>query len=130
MAEAPHNNDHFNNHNIGSEIINHEQFEDMRELLEEDFADLVQTYITDSQQRIVILRTAQADNDNANGFEVAHALKGASANLGATQLVTLSGQLQEFCRERTLSQQSALIENISIALQTVEQEIKQRLAQS
>lgn len=58
------------------EIINHEQFEDMRDLLEEDFADLIQVYITDSQQRVSALRVAQQENDNANGFEVAHALKG------------------------------------------------------
>ena len=56
------------------EIINDEQFEEMRDLLEEDFADLVQSYITDSQNRLLQLRTAQANNDNANGFEVAHAL--------------------------------------------------------
>ncbi len=109
------------------EIINHEQFEDMRDLLEEDFADLIQVYITDSQQRVNALRVAQQENDNANGFEVAHALKGASANLGTTQLTNLSSQLQERCRERLISEQAALIENIAIALQRAEQEINLRL---
>ncbi|WP_201560205.1 Hpt domain-containing protein [Psychrobacter sp. NC44] len=109
------------------EIINHEQFEDMRDLLEEDFADLIQVYITDSQQRVSALRVAQQENDNANGFEVAHALKGASANLGTTQLMNLSSQLQERCRERLISEQAALIENIAVALQRAEQEINLRL---
>ena len=109
------------------EIINHEQFEDMRDLLEEDFADLIQVYITDSQQRVSALRVAQHENDNANGFEVAHALKGASANLGTTQLMNLSSQLQERCRERLISEQAALIENIAVALQRAEQEINLRL---
>lgn len=107
------------------EIINHEQFEDMRDLLEEDFADLIQVYITDSQQRVSALRVAQ--QENANGFEVAHALKGASANLGTTQLMNLSSQLQERCRERLISEQAALIENIAAALQRAEQEINLRL---
>lgn len=131
MADTHHSHDSMNNTNSDSstdnEIINHEQFEDMRDLLEEDFADLVQTYIIDSQQRIKLLHTAQAANDNNSGFETAHALKGASANLGATQLVALSGKLQEACREHTISRQTALIENISSALQLVEQEINQRL---
>lgn len=126
-----HSNDDMNHKNIDSstdnEVINDEQFEDMRELLEEDFADLIQTYIIDSEQRIELLRTAQVANDNANGFEAAHALKGASANLGATQLVTLSGQLQEACRANTISEQATLIAEISLALQRVEQEINQRL---
>lgn len=123
------NNDNTTDASIGSEIINHEQFEEMRDLLEEDFAELVQTYITDSQQRIVTLRSALAADDNANGFEAAHALKGASANLGATQLVTLSGQLQEACRERNISQKADIIEQTATALARVEQEISQRLGQ-
>ena len=124
---------HFNhNQNRDShpvhEVINHEQFEEMRDLLEEDFADLVQTYITDSQKRIDGLRVAQVAGDNANGFEAAHALKGASANLGATQLIALSGQLQEACRAHQISHSATLIEHLSEALQHVEQQIYQRLA--
>lgn len=125
--------ENFNNNmnaNPDEEVINHEQFEDMRDLLEEDFAELIQVYITDSYQRITKLRTAQQENDNANGFEVAHALKGASANLGTTQLMILSSQLQERCRERRISEQAALIEDIAVALQRAEQEINQRLGQS
>lgn len=125
--------ENFNNNmnaNPDEEVINHEQFEDMRDLLEEDFAELIQVYITDSYQRITKLRTAQQENDNANGFEVAHALKGASANLGTTQLMSLSSQLQERCRERRISEQAALIEDIAVALQRAEQEINQRLGQS
>lgn len=116
------------NNSLDNDIIDHEQFEDMRDLFEEDFAELIQTYITDSQQRIVTLRATQAANDNANGFEAAHALKGASANIGATQLVALSDQLQEYCRERKINQQAALIENISLALQHAEQEINKRMS--
>ena len=121
-----------NNHmflQADEEIINHEQFEDMRDLLEEDFADLIQVYLTDSQQRVTLLRVAQQENDNANGFEIAHALKGASANLGTTQLVNLSSQLQELCRERFISEQAELIEEIAVALHRAEQEINQRLGQ-
>ena len=109
------------------EIINNEQFNDMLDLLEEDFVDLIQVYFTDSQQRITDLRDAQQKDDNANGYEIAHALKGASANLGATQLMHLSGQLQEACREHLISEQAQLIEAVAAALQRVEQEIKLRL---
>ena len=109
------------------EIVNDEQFEDMRDLLEEDFADLIRVYFVDSERRIAALMVAQQENDNPNGFEAAHALKGASANLGATQLVRLSSQLQEHCRERRISEQAGLIEEIAIALQCAEQEINQRL---
>ena len=113
-----------------NEIINDEQFNDMRDLLEEDFVDLIQVYFTDSRQRITDLRSAQQKDDNANGYEIAHALKGTSANLGATQLMHLSGQLQEACRERLIGDNAELIEAVAVALQRVEQEIKKRLGLS
>ena len=124
MTDNPNNN---MNTQTDDEIINDEQFDDMRDLLEEDFVDLIQVYFTDSQQRITDLRDAQQKDDNANGYEIAHALKGASANLGATQLMHLSGQLQEACREHLISEQAQLIEAVAAALQRVEQEIKLRL---
>ena len=126
MAETPNNNMTAKNND---EIVNTEQFEDMRDLLEEDFADLVQVYFTDAQQRIIKLRQAQQEADNANGYELAHALKGASANLGTTQLMNLSSQLQELCREKRISESVQLIEDIVIALNNAEQDINQRLGQ-
>ena len=126
MAEIPNNNMTAKNND---EIVNTEQFEDMRDLLEEDFADLVQVYFTDAQQRIIKLRQAQQEADNANGYELAHALKGASANLGTTQLMNLSSQLQELCREQRISEHAQLIEDIVIALNNAEQDINQRLGQ-
>lgn len=126
MAEIPNNNMTAKNND---EIVNTEQFEDMRDLLEEDFADLVQVYFTDAQQRIIKLRQAQQEEDNANGYELAHALKGASANLGTTQLMNLSSQLQELCREQRINESVQLIETIAIALDSAEQDINQRLGQ-
>ena len=126
MAEIPNNNMTAKNND---EIVNTEQFEDMRDLLEEDFADLVQVYFTDAQQRTIKLRQAQQEADNANGYELAHALKGASANLGTTQLMNLSSQLQELCREQRISEHAQLIEDIAIALDNAEQDINQRLGQ-
>ena len=109
------------------QMIDEEQFADMRELLEDDFASLLQTYFIDSLQRIELMRAAQAINDNANGFEAAHALKGASATLGAKQLELLCGELQEACRTHEIGEQADLIEQISVALRDTEQEINHRL---
>ena len=112
---------------LNSQMIDEIQFADMRELLEDDFTDLLQTYFADSLQRIELMRTAQSDNNNADGFEAAHILKGASATLGAIQLEHLCGQLQQHCREQQIGKQTALIEKIAAALQNVQQEINHRL---
>ena len=73
------------------------------------------------------MRTAQRCNDNINGFEAAHILKGASATLGAIQLEHLCGQLQQHCREQQIGKQTLLIEAIAAALQNIKQEINHRL---
>ncbi|MGM8885338.1 Hpt domain-containing protein [Psychrobacter sp. 1U2] len=130
MTDAEYKNintigDNFNNSH--QTIIDDAQFEEMRDLLEEDFVDLVQTFIDDSKQRIILMQAAQANNDNANGFEFAHALKGASATLGATQLTELSEHLEVACRQQQISSQTDLIMRLSAALLDVEQEINQRL---
>ena len=108
-------------------VINDEQFEDMRDLLEDDFADLVKTFLTDCHQRLSVLNQAQQDNDNALGFETAHAMKGASANLGAELLMRLSSDFQEACRNQTISDLSALITKLSEALIQTETAVNQRL---
>lgn len=114
-------------HSIDNEILNHAQFEEMRDLLEEDFIDLVQTYLADSKQRITALRSAYDKDDNANGFEIAHALTGASANIGTTQLVILGQQLQQACRDNKLARHSVCIEQIDAALQRAQTVIYTRL---
>jgi HPt (histidine-containing phosphotransfer) domain-containing protein len=100
----------------------------MRDLLEEDFADLMQTYITDSQARVASLRDALGHADNATGFDVAHTLKGASANVGAPRLTECCAQMQEACRDQTIAQQGGLIELIAQELELVAEEIRARLA--
>lgn len=121
-------NAHSSRDSINNEIINAEQFEDMRDLLEEDFLELIQVYLTDSRQRIALLYSALTNNDNAAGFEAAHALKGGSANLGAIQLINLTDQLQAACSAQRINQSKSLIEALPLALKEVENEINQRLS--
>lgn len=109
------------------DIINDEQFEDMRDLLDEDFDDLVRTFIVDSKKRLTILQDAFANNDNAAGFEAAHAMKGASANLGAELLMRLSAQLQEACRNQDIGNQESALQHLEQALNATEAAILTRL---
>lgn len=119
--------DYKNSEHLTAVIFDEQQFDEVRDLFEEDFAGLLKTYIDDSKQRVATMQDAQLTNDNAGCFEAAHALKGASATIGAVQLVALSGQLEEACRDQKVSYQGALIEHIVIALQNVEHDITQRL---
>lgn len=104
--------------------INTAQFEELKDLLEEDFIDLIQTYMNDSETRIDELNKAFSNQDDRLGFEAAHSLKGASSNLGATQLSELCYQLQEVCRDNQISQNRALIDSVIAECHAVNDQIK------
>lgn len=110
------------------EILNESQFQELKDLLEDDFVELIETFIVDSQKRITIIKQAFADADNTLGYETAHSLKGASANLGATQLTDLCYKLQHVCQQRKIKENNALIENVEVALNRVIDNIQARIA--
>lgn len=95
-----------------SSLINTAQFQELKDLLEEDFVDLINTYIKDSEIRLTEMQTAYDTNDNRKGFEAAHSLKGASSNLGATGLTELCYELQEVCRNNAVTEHLDLINKI------------------
>lgn len=105
--------------------INTDQFQELRDLLEEDFIDLIQTYMNDSELRLEEIRTAFDSQNNRLGFEAAHSLKGASSNLGATALSELCYQLQEVCRDNKIEQNHALVESVIAECHAVNDQIKQ-----
>lgn len=109
------------------EIINIEKFNELKKLLEDDFVDLVKGFIQDSQNRLQEIQKAFDNNDNAYGFDLAHSLKGASMNLGATYLAELCYELQEMCRGKKIHFQQELIHEIKQQLLLVNQKVSQLL---
>lgn len=105
--------------------INIAQFQELKDLLEEDFTDLIQTYMNDSETRLSEIAKALQSKDYRLGFEAAHSLKGASSNLGATHLSELCYQLQEVCRDNQLEHNQALVEEVSAEARAVNERIKQ-----
>lgn len=110
-----------------SQHINQDQFDELKDLLEDDFVDLITNYIADSEKRIAEMQTAFDNNDNRLGFESAHGLKGASSNLGATALTEMCYQLQEICRGGQIHKHQQLIDEIKAECHAVNDEIKAQL---
>ena len=105
------------------------QFNELRELLEEDFVDLIHMYMKDSELRIQEMQSALTEQNNRLGYEAAHTLKGSSSNLGATHLTELCYQLQEACRDNQIQHQQVLIEAITTENQAVNAEIMTLISQ-
>lgn len=110
-----------------SSHINQDQFDELKDLLEDDFVDLITNYMYDSEKRVAEMQQAFDNNDNRLGFESAHSLKGASSNLGANTLNEMCYQLQEICRGGQIHKHQQLITEIKAECQAVNDEIKRQI---
>ena len=71
----------------------------LRDVMEGGFADLLDTFISDSDKCVVVLNSAQ--QATALGA-VAHSFKGSSSNMGAIRLAQLCGILEDRAKKSPL----------------------------
>ena len=90
---------------MGELYLDEALLEELRNILDEEFPALINTYIQDSGVRLDDLRQAFARGDADAVRKSAHSLKGASANLGLVHLSELCLVLEEAAREGALAGQ-------------------------
>ena len=71
----------------------------LRDVMEGGFADLLDTFIADSDERLQQLHLARGPTEL---MAVAHSFKGSSSNMGAIRLAHLCGQLEERAQKKQL----------------------------
>ncbi len=67
----------------------------LKEVMEDDFALLIETFLTDSRSRIATLQSLMHSTDGDAIRRAAHSFKGSCSNLGAVQLASLCGSLEQ-----------------------------------
>lgn len=75
---------------------------ELRDILEDEFAALIATYVQDSGVRLDELRAALAKGDADAVRKSAHSLKGASANVGLVYLAEQCRFMEEAARAGSL----------------------------
>ena len=78
--------------------IDAEQLAELKEVLEDEFSVLIETYVTDAQFRLQLIQNGINNQDYEAVRLAAHSLKGASANLGAVILAQLCEKLEHDCK--------------------------------
>lgn len=97
---------------------------ELKELMEEDFSALVQTYLSDSELRLEQIRKAVDLQAAADIRHSAHSLKGASSNLGAPALAALCQALEEAGHSNNLAATPALFQQIEQELSAVQSALR------
>ncbi|GAB1266442.1 hypothetical protein NBRC116493_19540 [Aurantivibrio infirmus] len=92
----------------------------LQEILEDGFAGLLQTFISDTAERLVQLQSALESQDCDSVRRGAHSIKGSASNLGAHKLAGFASELEAKGRDEDLSGTENLLDNIRSEYQEVE----------
>ena len=87
-----------------------EMFQEMQELMEEDFPLLLQTYLDDTPVLLEQINSANSAGEPASLAAAAHQLKSTSASLGFTLLEELAGELEAIGNGAADAEAAALYE--------------------
>ena len=82
--------------------VNHDTLAGLREVMEDEFCHLIETYIADSQARISSLQRALVEADCDAVRRAAHSFKGSCSNIGAAGLVHLCQTIEQAAAEGVL----------------------------
>lgn len=91
--------------------LDKDQLAELKEVLEDEFDVLINTYLTDAQLRLQLIEQGIAAQNYEQVRLAAHSLKGASANIGALQLAQLCEHLEHDCKAEDYSRLSILFSN-------------------
>lgn len=83
--------------------LDEEALAELRDVMEDEFDILIQTYISDSRERIQALHQALSDNDPDAFTKTAHSFKGSSINIGAARLGELCLVIEKAGRDGALA---------------------------
>lgn len=96
--------------------IDRDVLEALKELVDEDdpefVVDLLQEYLVNAQQNIQVIREAAKSKDTVTLAKTAHSLKGASGNIGATKMASLSRRLEELGKSDDAEQAIRVIDEL------------------
>jgi histidine phosphotransfer protein HptB len=84
----------------------------LQDVMEAEYPVLLDTFLTDSEERLRLLHEAERAADPQALRLAAHSFKGSCSNMGAPLLAGLCRQLEEAGRREQLSQAADLIEQI------------------
>lgn len=71
----------------------------LEEIMEDEFSELIQVFIDDSDPRIAAMQSALSEQNALLLKEIAHSFKGASSNLSALPLAEICFKIEEKSRD-------------------------------
>lgn len=101
------------------QIVDETALAELRSIMGDDFQLLIDTFINDSEQRIVVLQQAVNENNAELMRTAAHSFKGSSLNISAVKLISFCKDLEDRGRESRLDGAQDVLDNVKLAYDEV-----------
>ena len=86
------------------EILDERQVTELRDVLEDEFAAVIEAYLRDAQRKVRSVIEAARVHDAEQLREVAHSLKGSCRNVGARQLAQSCQHIESLAYDEQLQE--------------------------
>ena len=101
-------------------LIDETIFNTLKELMEDDFQDLLESYKEDAQKLLKDLKSSSTEADLDIMVRAAHTLKSSSNNIGATALANVAFEIETLGKDNNLVKAGSLIPSLkSLLAQTL-----------
>lgn len=104
-----------------------EAISELRDIMEDDFEMLIQTFLKDSAVRVDALSDTISSGDAENIRKTAHSFKGSSSNIGALQLAELCRVVEQKAHGGDLNNMDELLTAIKAEYLTVKELLEKEL---
>ena len=104
--------------------LNLGQINELKELMEDAFEDLISTYLTDSDQKNLLLKEAVLAENLVKVAEISHSLKGSSANICALPLSLIFKEIEDLARSEVTANIATLFESAQVEYLLVKAELE------
>lgn len=106
------------------EILNEEMLEELKDIMEEDFASLLQTFLVESKKQFCEAKDAWQAQDYEVLRRAVHSLKGSCGNIGAETLQSTCAELEYKTKENVLAVVPDLLDSAESQLAEVQAVVK------
>ncbi len=97
---------------IMTQTIDFDTIEMLRDVMEDDFVELIETFLNDAQTKLNTLPNLVNSGDSQAVRMIAHSLKGSSSNLGALPMSQLCLTLEQNAKSEDLALAPQVLVNL------------------
>lgn len=107
--------------------LDDEALAELREVMEDEFDVLIRTYLSDSNERLDVLRSSLLERDAESFTKSAHSFKGSCINIGAPRLGALCADAELAGKDERLDEAVHILDDIQSEFSMVRQLLERTL---